>query len=73
MGKNAKGKGCLLYMSTTEAGLGEVEPKLHATRRDAIEEAIEWIGRNPRFRAYIDCSNVQITHDELMKIRNARS
>ena len=63
---------CLVYMSISEATLGEHEPKVHHSRKGAIAEALEWTGRNPRHRAYIDCTNhQQFAHEDLMWICDA--
>ena len=64
----------MLFMSTSEASLGDGAPKVHTSKRDAIEEAIEWIGRSPHYRAYIDCTNhQQFTYEDLVRIRLERA
>jgi hypothetical protein len=74
MTKRKSSAQCLLFMSTAEASLGDGPPKLHTSKRDAIEEAIEWIGRSPHYRAYIDCINhQQFTYEDLVRIRSERA
>jgi hypothetical protein len=73
MTKRKRSTQCLLFMSTSEASLGDGAPKVHTSKRDAIEEAIEWIGRSPHYRAYIDCANhQQFTYEDLVRIRLER-
>jgi hypothetical protein len=74
MRKRNRSAQCLLFMSTSEATLGDGAPKIHTSKRDAIEEAIEWIGHSPHYRAYIDCgTRRQFTHEDLVRLRLERA
>ena len=74
MTKRKRSAQCLLFMSTSEATLGEGLPKIHLSKSDAIEEAIEWIGRSLHHRAYIDCGpHRQFTHEDMVGLRLERA